>query len=228
MMSEQKKDKYPIIILEASHLLCIGIKDWLKEEDKYSILLHTTDWSEFKLQIVPNDVSIVLTSFNWILNNPGISEFADFMMQNPSLRVVCFNDDGKNMWANKALENCISGVINLTAGKEEFLWGLKHVSEGMFYISTTKAMNSWSFPSSTNAREQGSEINLTNRENEVLKLISHGFSDKEIADLLHLSKRTVNGYRDSLLIKFGARNSPQLVRIAIESNQLSLEDRAFL
>jgi DNA-binding NarL/FixJ family response regulator len=228
MMPELKKNTYPIIILEASHLLCIGIKDWLEDDDNYAILHHTTSWNEFKVQVVPNDASIVLTSFNWILNNPGISDFAEFIQQNPSLRVVCFNDDGKNMWANKALENCISGVINLTAGKEEFLWGLKHVSNGMFYISTTKAMNSWSFPLSTNSREPGPEVSLTNRETEVLKLISHGFSDKEIADLLHLSKRTVNGYRDSLLIKFGARNSPQLVRIAIESNRLSLEDRAFL
>ena len=69
------------------------------------------------------------------------------------------------------------------------------------------------------------KIILTNRESEVLKLISNGFSDKEIADLLHLSKRTVNGYRDNLLIKLGARNSPQLVRIAIERNFLLLEDR---
>jgi DNA-binding NarL/FixJ family response regulator len=220
----QAKDKQPLMILEASHLLCIGIKDWLKDEENYTIVHQTSNWGEFKTVVDPNDRSIVLTSFNWILNNPGISEFADFIQYRPMLRVICFNDDGKNIWSNKILENCISGVINLTAAKDDFLWGLKHVSEGMFYISTTKSMNSWSFPPAPNVREPRTEIVLTNRESEVLKLISHGFSDKEIAELLHLSKRTVNGYRDSLLIKFGARNSPQLVRIAIERNRLSLGD----
>jgi DNA-binding NarL/FixJ family response regulator len=218
-------EKQPLIILEASHLLCIGIKDWLKDEENYTILHQTSNWGEFKTVVDPLDKSIILTSFNWILNNPGISEFAEFMKVRPALRVICFNDDGNNIWSNKILGNCISGVIYLTAVKEDFLWGLKHVAEGMFYISTTKSMNAWSFPPTTNVRQPEADIILTNRENEVLKLISHGFSDKEIAELLHLSKRTVNGYRDSLLLKFGARNSPQLVRIAIERNRLLLEDR---
>ena len=218
-------EKQSLIILEASHLLCIGIKDWLKEEENYIIQHQSSSWGEFKTIADPKDKSIVLTSFNWILNNPGISEFAEFMQLRPLLRVVCFNDDGKNIWSNKILGNCISGVINLTAGKDDFLWGLKHVSEGMFYISSTKSMNAWSFPPISSVREPEMEITLTSREIEVLKLISHGFSDKEIAELLHLSKRTVNGYRDNLLIKFGARNSPQLVRIAIERNRLLLEDR---
>ena len=218
-------EKQPLIILEASHLLCIGIKDWLKKEETYFINHQTSSWSEFQSLVDPMDKSIILTSFNWILNNPGISEFAEFMQLRPSLRVVCFNDDGKNIWSNKILGNCISGVINLTAGKDDFLWGLKHVSDGMLYISTTKSINAWSFPPNPAIREQEIKIILTNRETEVLKLISHGFSDKEIAELLHLSKRTVNGYRDNLLLKLGARNSPQLVRIAIERNFLLLEDR---
>ena len=218
-------EKQSLIILEASHLLCIGIKDWLKEEENYTIQHQSSSWGEFKTIADPKDKSIVLTSFNWILNNPGISEFAEFMQLRPLLRVVCFNDDGKNIWSNKILGNCISGVINLTAGKDDFLWGLKHVSEGMFYISTTKSMNAWSFPPAPSVRDAEMEITLTSRENEVLKLISHGFSDKEIAEFLHLSKRTVNGYRDNLLIKCGARNSPQLVSIAFERNILLREDR---
>jgi DNA-binding NarL/FixJ family response regulator len=216
-------EKQPLIILEASHLLCIGIKDWLQDEENYTILHQTSNWGEFKTMVSPDDKTIILTSFNWIINNPGISEFAEFMQLRSSLRIVCFNDDGKNIWSNKILGNCISGVINLTAAKDDFLWGLKHVSEGMFYISSTKSTNAWSFPPNSGIRDQELDITLTSRETEVLNLISHGFSDKEIAELLHLSKRTVNGYRDNLLIKFGARNSPQLVRIAIETNRLLLD-----
>lgn len=213
-----------MIILEASHLLIIGIRDWLQKEEHYSIIYQTSSWSEFQSFIPDHRNAIVLTSFNWILNNPGIEEFADFMKPNTVVKIICFNDDGNNIWSNKILGNCISGVINLTAVKEEFLWGLKHVSEGMFYISAKKSMDSWSFPS-VSEKEKEIEIVLTSREIEVLKLISHGFSDKEIAEILHLSKRTVNGYRDSLLLKFGARNSPQLIRIAIEKNSLQLDEK---
>jgi DNA-binding NarL/FixJ family response regulator len=223
--NQPSKRKQPLILLEASHLLCIGVRDWLKDEENYPIQHHVTSWKAFTALPDLTGQVIILTSFNWIINNPGISEFSEFMSAHPALRVICFNDDGQNIWSNKILGNCISGVINLTAVKEDFIWGLKHVSEGMFYISTTKPVDSWSFPPNSGVTDPETNLILTKREAEVLNLISHGFSDKEIAELLHLSKRTVNGYRDNLLIKFGARNSPQLVRIAIEKNRLLLEEK---
>jgi DNA-binding CsgD family transcriptional regulator len=57
---------------------------------------------------------------------------------------------------------------------------------------------------------------VTSREKEILDLISLGFSTDEIANDLFLSSETIRTHRKSLLQKFKARNTAQLIRIAFE------------
>lgn len=58
-------------------------------------------------------------------------------------------------------------------------------------------------------------INLTNRECEVLELISYGYSNKEIADRLFVSIHTIKAHTSSLLYKIGAKNRVDATRICI-------------
>jgi DNA-binding NarL/FixJ family response regulator len=57
---------------------------------------------------------------------------------------------------------------------------------------------------------------LSNREREVLKLIAQGRSNREIAETLFVSVRTVESHRASLLKKLNQKNTASLVKVAIE------------
>ncbi|MEL7245753.1 MAG: response regulator transcription factor, partial [Cyanobacteria bacterium J06573_2] len=59
---------------------------------------------------------------------------------------------------------------------------------------------------------------LTTREQEVLEILTHGFSNAEIGYRLHLSPRTVEKYVSSLLRKTDTSNRAELVRFAMEHN----------
>lgn len=56
-------------------------------------------------------------------------------------------------------------------------------------------------------------MNLSKRELEILELISFGYSDKEIANNLNISKRTVQTHVTRIVIKLNARNRPNAVAI---------------
>jgi DNA-binding NarL/FixJ family response regulator len=62
----------------------------------------------------------------------------------------------------------------------------------------------------------------TPREREVLKLVWTGLSNREIADRLGISSRTIEAHRASLMKKLRVGNTAQLVRIAIEQGLISL------
>ena len=64
--------------------------------------------------------------------------------------------------------------------------------------------------------ENVSPLPLTNREQEVLQLLTHGLSNAEIGTQLHLSPRTVEKYVSSLLRKTETSNRAELVRFAME------------
>ncbi len=56
-----------------------------------------------------------------------------------------------------------------------------------------------------------SNENLTRREQEVLKLLSQGFTTKEISIRLHISETTVNTHRRNMLLKTDSKNTAELI-----------------
>jgi len=63
-------------------------------------------------------------------------------------------------------------------------------------------------------------LNFVERELEVLKLVSEGLTNQEIAERLYLSKRTVEGIRQSLFERTGSKNSAMLIRYALTNGYL--------
>ena len=67
------------------------------------------------------------------------------------------------------------------------------------------------------------DVELTNREKEVLQLICQQFTTQEIADKLFISGRTVDGHRNNLLSKLGCRNTAGLVVYAVQNGLVQLD-----
>lgn len=64
--------------------------------------------------------------------------------------------------------------------------------------------------------------NVSERELEILKLICREYTNKEIADALSVSIRTVEGHRKRLLSKFGVKNTAGLVVAALRNNLIDI------
>lgn len=65
------------------------------------------------------------------------------------------------------------------------------------------------------------QITLTEREQQVLRLVATGRTTPQIADTLSLGVETIRWYRKKLLAKFGASTSAEMVRMAIEMGTLN-------
>jgi DNA-binding NarL/FixJ family response regulator len=70
------------------------------------------------------------------------------------------------------------------------------------------------------APEPARTFALSEREEKVLIQICKGFSNQEIADMLHISKRTVDKHRENILLKTDSRNTAGLVIYAIKNGIL--------
>lgn len=100
----------------------------------------------------------------------------------------------------------VDGYLDKQLGIEETLGALTAVTHGQKYIDKNiKAM-----------LEIGKWLNISNREKEVINLLSQGLTQKEIADKLHISNRTVETHIKKLSSKMGAKNSAHLVSIYVK------------
>jgi len=110
------------------------------------------------------------------------------------------------------------GFILKSSDPEEILEAISQVLNGQSYLSpkVNELLKGVHHPA-----ENQLPI-LTRREMEVLKLISDGLTNQEIADKLFISAWTVDSHRKNLLMKFQAKNTAILIRIAASAGLLDL------
>lgn len=137
--------------------------------------------------------------------------------------VVSMLDDIKHI--KKMLNMGIEGYILKDSGKDLVLQAIKTIESGQHFFAdevTQRVMESMGNTTITPKQRLTIEIELSNREKEVLKLILDEKSNQEIADELFISVRTVEGHKRSMLTKTGCKNLVGLTMYAIEHNLIEL------
>jgi DNA-binding NarL/FixJ family response regulator len=109
------------------------------------------------------------------------------------------------------------GFVEKTAPFKTLQRAMTAVAEGNLFLTDSAFNSLQAGPGGSVAEVAGKpEEVLTEREIQVLKRVAHGSSNKEVAEALRISVRTVENHRYSLMKKLGARNAADLARGAFE------------
>jgi PAS domain S-box-containing protein len=103
-------------------------------------------------------------------------------------------------------------------GKERLRSGLKRNQDLEEILRTGLEHLHFSSVRQATGKAHSAGSTLTSRESEILKHVKTGMSTKEIAEKLSLTVHTINTYRKNIMIKLHARNTAELVKIAMEYN----------
>ena len=126
-----------------------------------------------------------------------------------------------------------NGYMLKTAGKDEIFHAASSVLAGATFFSSTvsnivikgfvERAKSESSTATVSEKPEMQESALTRRENEVLRLIAEGLTNREIGDRLFLSVRTINTHRTNLMRKLELHDTAGLVRYAMSHGMMSAE-----
>ncbi|MDR0420805.1 MAG: response regulator transcription factor [Prevotellaceae bacterium] len=138
----------------------------------------------------------------------GVEFCTEVKLKYPCVKVLILTTHNEYSIAKRVMENGASGYILKNALSEEVITGIETVMNGKIFLCDEidilmKSRNE-------------SQIWLTVREQELLRLIIDGYTNQEIADKVFLSVETVKTYRKNLLVKLKARNSMVMVKMALE------------
>jgi len=209
-----------IVLAEDHNIVRNGIKVLLEAEEDFNIVGEATNGEEV-LDIVnsTNNVDLVLTDINMPLMD-GITLIKELKITKPDVRVVILSMLDGEKYIYQAFSEGASGYLLKNASSEELIFALKHVSLGNKYLCSElsiklleRLVNSSASPSSL----YENNIEFSSREIEVLNLIAEGLTNHEMSEKLFLSKRTIEGHRQSLIEKTGSRNTAALIRFAVLS-----------
>jgi len=138
----------------------------------------------------------------------------------PDLRIIALSMYGDEEYTIKMINAGVMGFILKNSGIQEVEEAITNVISGKNYFS--QEIVSGMVQNLTKKRKVHKTGELSERENEVLVYICKGYSNKQIADTLFISKRTVDKHRENLLLKTGSKNTAGLVMYAIQSGIINL------
>lgn len=138
----------------------------------------------------------------------GLDFCKEIKEQFPQIKVLALTTHNEYAIVRQMLDNGASGYLIKNAMADEVLAGIEAVAAGETFLCHEIDI--------LMKRPSEKNIWLSPRERELLRLISDGLTNAEIADRIFLSPETIRGYRKNLLLKLGAKNTAVLVKMAIE------------
>jgi DNA-binding NarL/FixJ family response regulator len=207
-----------IVLAEDHNIVRNGIVSLLEKEPDIRVAGAATNGHEV-LNLLQNGThaDVILADMN-MPGMGGLELTESIKEQYPNCKVIILSALDHEKYVIKAFQAGATGYLLKSVTADELVFSIKHTLLDNLYICselTSKFLKRLlTIPDPEAIHElDGMEFSL--KEIEVLGLISEGYTNQEIADKLFSSKRTIEGQRQALIDKTGARNTAALVRFAI-------------
>lgn len=143
----------------------------------------------------------------------------------PKIRVILLTMEISKEYVSAGIKSGIDGYLPKDISKRNLIEAIRAVYRGERYFNdNVKKMVFEDFYSIEKLRSPKRKLpnQLTQRESEVLGLVASGKSNREVAEMLEISVKTVETHKTHILIKLGLNNSSELVRFAIKNKIISV------
>lgn len=142
----------------------------------------------------------------------------------PGVKILVLTqyDDKEHVFS--AIEAGASGFISKTATSSELASGIRSVHRGDSFLSPSAAkflVEDYQLEANLR-KEQDPYKQLTDREREILKLLAEGYTAREIAEILVISVKTVEGHKTNLMSKLDIHNRTDLVKFALRKGIITV------
>lgn len=148
----------------------------------------------------------------------GISVMKEIKRDFPETKILALTIHESDQYVLEAFDAGVDGYCIKDASRQELMVAIDSVLQGKSYISpgiSDQVIEGYLNGRKT-LKEESDWDTVTQREREVLKLLAEGYANKEIADFLHISVKTVEKHRSNLISKLDIHNVAQLTTFAIQ------------
>lgn len=210
-MERSKKEKYSIAIVDDHEIFLRGLEALLKTQANFEVK-HTFLSGKELLEKLPLEVDLLLLD----VQLPDIKQvelLEKIRETHPDIPVVYLTLYRGNRYFNRLEKIGIQGYLLKDSPMEELVQALNTVLKGENYYQDRYGLNDQN--TVTMPAENMHKL-LSQREIEILQLVSQEYSSAQIAERLFISVSTVDTHRKNLMIKLGVENTVGLIKLAVK------------
>lgn len=214
---DSNQDQYRILLADDHVLIRHGIRNLISNNPALKVIGEVGDGEEllaFLEKMVP-DLLILDISMPKLT---GIEAVGKVKKSYPGVKILMLTMHKNKQYFYHAMSAGADGYLMKEDSDEELLLAIKRIRDGKSYLSPFLSQDFADDVISAYRNNRSSPFEtLTPREKQVLNLVVEGHTSKAMADILHLSPRTVDHHRANLLKKFHMKNSVDLVNFAVRN-----------
>lgn len=213
--------QHRVVVVEDHRILREGVRALLAMGTEFEVVGEAADGRAALSLIGKLQPALVLLD----LSLPGFSGLEALREMNkryPEARVLVLTVHKNEEYVLEALEAGARGYVLKDATREELISAMRYVMSGKTYLSPDiqeKVVSAY-LSGGRDSKPVGRWDTLTHRERQILKLIAEGSTNKEIADYLSISAKTVAKHRANLMKKLDLHNASALTAFAVTQGLL--------
>jgi len=211
-----------IVIAEDHTILREGLRALLSVEPQFDVVGEAEDGrAAVRLceDLVPDLVLMDLS----MPRMHGFEAIKEIKRQRPDVKIIALTVHKTDEYILATLQAGADGYVLKDATRPELVMAIKNVLRGKRYLSpgiSEKVIEGYLEGRET-LKTRSAWDTLTRREREILKLIAEGYKNKEVAEYLCISLKTVEKHRANLMKKLDLHNAAELTAFAVEKGLVS-------
>ncbi len=215
-------EKIRILLVDDHTLMRSGIRALLEDEPGLTVIGEAEDGRSAVAQACKLRPDVVIMDIAMPLLN-GLEATRQIRQQCPRVRVLILSMHDNEEYIRQVLEAGAMGYILKDAAARELISAIRSVYRGEAVLSpavTRLVIEDYLRWGGT--RPQDESDGLSPREREVLQLIAEGYTNKQIAEILSISIKTVQAHRNNLMGKLDLHDRGELIKYAIQKKIIEI------
>lgn len=211
-------------IVDDHQLLREGLISLLKNHPEITVVFEAENGKEALQALQSHEVDVLLLDLELPVMSGG-EAYEKIKTKYPKLKVIVLSSHFKDLYVVEYIKKGVSAFLNKNSRATKIAEAIRSVYETGRYFDTAVALilaKAVTNSAPTPTIQERPDLNLSLREMEIIKHISLGRQNMEIADLLSLSVRTVEWHRMNIGKKTNCKTLPELISFAIQNNLIAL------
>lgn len=216
------KKHYRVVIAEDHTILREGLRALLASQQDLKVVGEAQDGREAIRCVQDSSPDIILMDLSMPRMN-GLDAIKEIKKTNPGTKIIALTVHKTEEYVLATLQAGADGYVLKDATHSELVMAIMNVLDGNRYLSpgiSERVIDGY-LEGKKALKSQSAWDTLTQREREILKLIAEGHKNKDIADYLCISLKTVEKHRTNLMNKLDLHNVAALTALAIEKGLIS-------
>jgi DNA-binding NarL/FixJ family response regulator len=213
-----------IILTDDHQIVRDGIKSMLSDEPGIQIIAQAASGLELFILLETNKADVIILDIE-LPDISGIDICRKIMVRYPETKVLILSMYTGEEFISKAISEGAKGYLPKNTSREELVTAIRAVADNREYFSPAISeimLKSYIQKAKSRNTDAKDLSELSKREIEILKMLSEGYPNTEIAEKLFISIRTVESHKSHIMQKLEIRTTVELVKFAIRNKLIEI------